>query len=125
MNLEIRVRISNFNYIFNNIKFDLQYDDLSGLELYKELHNAVSALSNLGRGEVIHELGLTEDYTITDMSSFTNSIAEQLKQQNMDTNVIKAVEKGLSPYVIPQARTKIIEHGLKQREEAQKQTATN
>lgn len=94
--------------IFNNIKFDKDYDGLSGKELYKQLHNVVSALSDTGKGEIISQLSLGTDYVIKDWSNFTKSIVDQLKQQGMDNNIVKAVEKEMSPYVLPQARTKIL-----------------
>lgn len=94
--------------IFNNISFEKQYDDLQGDELYKQLHNVVSALSDMGRAEIFSQLSIGTDFVIKDWSNFTKSIVDQLKQQKVDSNIVKAVEKEMSPYVLPQARTKIL-----------------
>lgn len=94
--------------IFNNIKFDKTYDDLEGRELYKELHNVISALSDLGRAEIISQLSIGSDFVIKDWSNFTKAIVDMLKEQGSDNNTIKAVEKEMSPYVLPSARIKIL-----------------
>lgn len=95
--------------ILLGLNFNADYNGQSGLSLYQELHGLMSELSNLGIADIVNQFGIGKDnYEIKDWSRFKDSIVEQLKQQDMPSNIVEAVQRELSPFVVPQARDKII-----------------
>lgn len=98
--------------IFDNLNFEGTYEfngkEVSGKDVFNNIHSVIGELSNRGLEKIKSRFGIDENFVINNWSDFAKSIAEQLKQENIDDNIIKAVEKELTPYVIPQARPKVL-----------------
>jgi len=100
--------------IFDNFKFGSEqtytFNDktYSGDEVYNNIHSIIGEKSNRGLEKFKKKFDIQEDYTINNWSDFAKDIAQQLREEKIDENVIQAVEKELTPYVIPQARDKVL-----------------
>ncbi len=88
-------------YTFNDKSY-------SGDEVYDNIHSIIGELSNRGLEKIKKKFAIAEDYTINNWGDFAKDIAQQLREEKIDENVVKAVEKELTPYVVPQARDKIL-----------------
>ena len=85
----------------NTVKFFMGEESFSADEIANTIHETTLALSNLGVQEVKDELGLDENFKITDDSKLYNSIINQLKTRSgTSDNIIKALQAGISPYGI-------------------------
>lgn len=93
-----------------NLDSEFQYGDkkLTGLELYKELNNIVGALSNNGKESLLNELEIDSTGKINNIGSLYNLILKEAKKRNINDNLIKALEKEISIYGIPQSHTKLM-----------------
>jgi len=98
--------------IFDNFNFQgiYKFNDKTykGEDVYENIHQALGELSNRGIAKVIKKFQIGSDYTINNWSNFAKEIAEQLRQEKVNDNIIKAVEKELTPYIIPQSKDKVI-----------------
>lgn len=97
-----------------NIKFDKEDYNLrnnkliTGKDLFIQMHTVIGAMSMKGIEKIINKFKIDDNGVIKDYKAFTKAIANQLRQEKLPENVVKAVEKELTPYVIPQAKNKII-----------------
>lgn len=98
--------------IFDNFNFENIYSfgdkTFTGEEVYNNIHDAIGELSSRGVAKIIEKFGITSDFKITNWSNFAKDIAEQLRQEKVSENIVKAVEKELTPYVIPQSKDKVL-----------------
>lgn len=98
--------------IFDSFDFNSTYQfndkEYTGDQVYNAIHDSIGELSNRGISKIISKFKITSDYKITDWNTFAQDIATQLRSEKLDENVIMAVEKELSPYLIPQAKDKIL-----------------
>lgn len=88
-------------YTFNDKSY-------SGNEVYNNIHSVIGELSNRGLEKFKSKFDIQEDYTINNWGKFAKDVAQQLREEKIDENIIQAVEKELTPYVIPQARDKVL-----------------
>jgi uncharacterized protein YjgD (DUF1641 family) len=98
--------------IFDNFKFDTNYifnnNTYSGAEVYNNIHSIIGEKSNRAIEDFRKKFEIGDDYVINNWGEFAKDIADQLRKEKIDENVIQAVEKELTPYVIPQARDKVL-----------------
>lgn len=100
--------------IFDNFKFGPEqtytFNDktYSGDEVYNAIHSIIGEKSNRALEKFKSKFDIQADFTINNWSDFAKSIAQQLREEKIDDNIIQAVEKELTPYVIPQARDKVL-----------------
>ena len=98
--------------IFDNFKFDTDYifnnNTYSGAEVYNNIHSIIGEKSNRAIENFRKKFEIGDDYVITNWAKFAKDIADQLRKEKIDENVIQAVEKELTPMVIPQARDKVL-----------------
>lgn len=98
--------------IFDNFNFDGDYEfngkTMKGTEVYDNIHSAIGEISNRGLEKIKSRFGVSDDYTITNWGDFSKDIAQQLRDEKIDENIVKAVEKELTPYVVPQSRDKVM-----------------
>ena len=98
--------------IFDNFKFDTGYifnnNTYTGAEVYNNIHSIIGEKSNRAIENFRKKFEIGDDYVITNWAKFAKDIADQLRKEKIDENVIQAVEKELTPMVIPQARDKVL-----------------
>jgi len=98
--------------IFDNFNFEGVYKfgdkTYTGEEVYENIHSAIGEISNRGITKIVKKFQIDSNYIIRNWSQFSKEIADQLRKEKINENIIKAVEKELTPYVIPQAKDKIL-----------------
>jgi len=98
--------------IFDNFKFNENYSfngkTYSGEDVYQNIHESIGELSNRGIAKIVKKFQIDSNYIVRNWSQFSKEISEQLRKEKINDNIIKAVEKELTPYVIPQAKDKIL-----------------
>lgn len=90
---------SNFNYNNNLIK---------GKDLYKEINNIIGSLSQKGIEEFTKELDIDDSGKINNIESLYSLLLKEAKKRNINDNLIKALEKEISIYGIPQSHSKLM-----------------
>tara|TARA_R110000822_G_scaffold227017_1_gene359649 strand:+ start:28365 stop:35180 length:6816 start_codon:yes stop_codon:yes gene_type:complete len=78
-----------------------------GSALIKEIHNTVSALSNIGKAELKERLGIDDDNRITKKEAIYQALIEEFKSRDGSNNIIAALEKEMPFDAIPQIRGKV------------------
>ncbi len=91
-----------------NDSFNVEGKSMTGLDLFKEIHKVTGDLSNYGVDDLVRVLGIDNNNQITNEHSFYKLLIEELQRRGDDENLIKGLEKGLSPYALPQASMKLI-----------------
>ncbi len=91
-----------------NETFDLNGEEVSGVEVYRRINEAVGELSDLGMKEIINSFGIDKDNKITNPDRFYGAMVQELKERGEDTNLINALESGITPYGIAQNQQKLM-----------------
>ncbi len=105
---QIQKNIFN-NFNFNNpIPFKFNNKTFTAKEIFNNVHNVIGEMSDRGIAKIVNKFSIGSDFKINNWESFANEIADQLKQEKVNDNIIKAVQKELTPYVIPQAKDKVL-----------------
>lgn len=90
-----------------NETFELNGEELSGLEIYKQINKTVGDLSDIGMNEIINSFGI-ENNKITNPDRFYGAMIQELKERGENDNLIKALEAGITPYGIAQNQQKLM-----------------
>lgn len=82
-------------------------DKMSGSDLLQSIHNTVSKLSNIGKQELIDELGIDTSGNMTDKQFIYKALIEEFKDRGGNENIVEALQKGMPFDSIPQIRGKV------------------
>lgn len=99
--------------IFQGLAFNLDEDfnlagnNIKGQDLLDQINDVVGELSKVGFEELIDDLGINESGKITNVEKFYSVLADELKERGGSRNIIEALEAEISPYGIPQSKSKI------------------
>ena len=82
--------------------------DVKGSDLYKDINAVVGELSQRGVQDLSNELSIDESGVIGNKSALYNLLLDEAKKRNINENLIKALEKELTIYGIPQSQSKLM-----------------
>lgn len=91
-----------------NSDFSLNGKNIKGVELYRLINNIIGELSNRGVTDLTNELDIDTDGKINDIQSLYGLLLKEAKKRNINDNLIKALEKEISIYGIPQSHNKLM-----------------
>lgn len=98
--------------IFDNFKFNSEYTfndkTYTSEQVYNNIHNVIGEMSSRGLAKIIEKFSIGSNNVINNWSAFSKEIADQLREEKINENIVKAVEKELTPMVVPQAKDKIL-----------------
>ena len=88
--------------------FSLNNRLITGKELYSTINDVVGELSQRGVQDLSNELSIDESGVIGNKSALYNLLLDEAKKRNINENLIKALEKELTIYGIPQSQSKLM-----------------
>lgn len=98
-------------HIIANIQPDLDYNGVRGADLLNQIHQVDIALSNLGKEQFFNEMGVEMndmgEILSIDNEKLYNKLYESFKADNVNDNILDALDKRIPLEAIPQFRKKI------------------
>lgn len=82
--------------------------ETTGKDLYKNINNIIGALVNKGMADLTTELGLDSAGRMQSPEALYRLLLDEAKAKNTNDNLIKALQKEISIYGIPQSHKKLM-----------------
>lgn len=89
-------------------QFNYEGNTITGQELYKNINNIIGALVDKGMKNLTNELNLDEEGRIQSPQALYKLLLDEAKKRNVNDNLMKALQKEISIYGIPQSHSKLM-----------------